>query len=92
VRRIETVRGPASALYGSDALGGIVACTLKDPRDYLGPDASTFVSGRVGYSGADRSFSETLTGAARADNVEALLLYTRRDGHGVRPNGSLRTC
>jgi hemoglobin/transferrin/lactoferrin receptor protein len=90
VRRIEIVRGPASALYGSDALGGVVAYTLKDPRDYLGANANTFISGRLGYSGADRSYTGTLTGAARAGNVETLLLYTHRNGHEVRPNGSLR--
>lgn len=91
VRRIEIVRGPASALYGSDALGGVVAYILKDPADYLAASGrDSFVSGRLGYSGADRSFTETITTAARAGNVEAMLLYTRRDGHELRPNGSLR--
>ncbi|NOG70869.1 TonB-dependent siderophore receptor [Roseicella sp. DB1501] len=47
VKRIEILRGPASALYGSDALGGVVAYTLKDPRDYLAEtNANTFLSGR----------------------------------------------
>jgi len=91
VRRIEIVRGPASALYGSDAIGGVVAYILKDPSDYLaGREGNTYFSTRFGYNGADNSYSETLTGAARADNVEALLLYTRRDGREVRPHGSLR--
>ena len=91
VKRIEILRGPASALYGSDALGGVVAYTLKDPRDYLAEtNANTFLSGRFGYNGADRSVTSTLTGAARAGNVEALLLYTRRDGHELTPNGSLK--
>ncbi|PZW46512.1 hemoglobin/transferrin/lactoferrin receptor protein [Humitalea rosea] len=90
VRRIEIVRGPASALYGSDAIGGVVAYILKDPADYLaGRDSNTYFSTRFGYNGADNSFTETLTGAMRADNIDAMLLYTRRDGHEVRPNGNL---
>ena len=35
VKRVEIIRGPASALYGSDAIGGVVAYTTKDPGDYL---------------------------------------------------------
>jgi len=90
VRRLEIVRGPASALYGSDALGGVVSYFLKDPADYLaGSGRDVYFSLRGGYSGADTSFSETVTGAARAGNVEAMLLYTRRDGHELGNNGSI---
>lgn len=87
IRRIEIVRGPASALYGSDALGGVVNFITKDPGDYLTPDRNTFFSGRFGYSGADRSFSESLLGVARAGDLDVMALYTRRDGHELKPNG-----
>ena len=90
VRRMEIVRGPASALYGSDAIGGVVNFITKDPGDYLAPGRSTYFSGRFGYSGADNSFTESVLGAARAGNVEAMLLYTRRDGNEVQPNSSMR--
>jgi hemoglobin/transferrin/lactoferrin receptor protein len=89
VKRIEIVRGPASALYGSDALGGVVAYVTKDPSDYLdltGKDV--YGSIKTAFNGADTSFSETLTGAARAGKVQALLLYTRRDGQEVDPGGN----
>ena len=35
VRRIEILKGPASATYGSAAIGGIVAMTTFDPADLL---------------------------------------------------------
>ena len=35
MKRVEIIRGPASALYGSDALGGVVSYVTKDPADYL---------------------------------------------------------
>lgn len=89
VRRVEILRGPASALYGSDALGGVVSYFLKDPSDYLEPGRNSFFSGRFGYNGADQSLSQTVTGAARAGNVEALLSYTHREGHEIRPNGNV---
>ena len=41
VKQVEIVRGPASALYGSDALGGVVAYTTKDPTDFSSPAART---------------------------------------------------
>lgn len=35
LKRIEILRGPASALYGSDGLTGAVNFITKDPRDLL---------------------------------------------------------
>lgn len=38
IRRIEVLRGPASSLYGSKAIGGVVAVSTLDPGDLaLGP-------------------------------------------------------
>jgi len=37
------------------------------------------------YSGANQQFSVTFTGAVRAENVEFLGIYTRRDGHEFQP-------
>ncbi len=88
VRRLEIVRGPASALYGSDAIGGVVNYITKDPGDYLAPGRNTAALGRFGYSGADRSFSESVLGAARVGDVDMMLQYTRRDGHELRPRSN----
>jgi hemoglobin/transferrin/lactoferrin receptor protein len=91
VRRVEIVRGPASALYGSDALGGVVNYILKDPGDYLdGTGRDIYASGKLGYSGADRSVYLTTTAAVRTGRTDLLLLYTRRDGHETDANGRIR--
>jgi hemoglobin/transferrin/lactoferrin receptor protein len=89
VRRLEIIRGPASALFGSDAIGGVVNYITKDPGDYLNADRTSYFSGRFGYSGADRSFSESVLGAVRAGNVDFMALYTRRDGQELTPNGRI---
>ncbi|MEX0839561.1 MAG: TonB-dependent receptor plug domain-containing protein, partial [Parvibaculum sp.] len=89
MKRVEIVRGPASALYGSDGIGGVVAYVTKDPADYLdlvGKD--WYASLKGGYASVDESFTESATGAMRAGNVEMLGLYTRRDGHEVEPNSN----
>lgn len=46
VERIEVVRGPASVLYGSDAMGGVLNIITEQPR--LGADRLT-VHGGAGY-------------------------------------------
>jgi hemoglobin/transferrin/lactoferrin receptor protein len=52
--RVEILRGPASTLFGSDALGGVVALISRDPEEYLdGRRAAAWVS--TSYSGADRA-------------------------------------
>lgn len=90
VKRVEIIRGPASALYGSDAIGGVVAYVTKDPADYLalvGKDRYGSVKG--GFDTADRSVYTTLTGANRVGAFDSMILVTRRFGHEIKPNGTL---
>jgi outer membrane receptor protein involved in Fe transport len=44
--RVEVVRGPASVLYGTDAIGGAVNLITRQPRQSV---AGTSVRGSVGY-------------------------------------------
>ncbi len=89
LRQVEIVRSPASALYGSDAIGGVVAYTTRDPGDYLHGERDVYISGKAGYGGADSSWQQTILGAARQGPLEVLLQYTHRTGHELDANGSL---
>jgi len=40
IQRLEVLHGPASALYGSAAIGGVVAVRTTDPADLLGRGSS----------------------------------------------------
>ncbi len=84
--RAEIARGPISALYGSDALGGVVAFTTKGPEDYVGADRRRHVEVKAGHSGADDSLVGAVTAAAGGDRLSGLLHYTERQGH-ERDNG-----
>jgi len=81
ISRIEVLRGPGSALYGSDALAGVMAMTTLDPEDLLvkGAPAGGFAEGNAAE--VDHSFSGTLAGAARAGSFEFLLAGSRGKGH-----------
>lgn len=87
LKQVEIIRGPSSALFGSDAIGGVVSYVTKDPSDYLiKPDKNWYLSGKIGYDSSDLSKQQTLTGAFRQGDWEGLLLYTHRRGHELRPN------
>ena len=86
--RAEIARGPISSLYGSDALGGVVALKTKQPGDYLDGNQPFSAAFKGGYSGADDSFVGTLTLAGRAGRLAGLVLYTRRSGHDTDNTGS----
>ena len=89
LERLEIARGPISSLYGSDALGGVVAFTTKAPRDRLAEGRALAATLKGGHSGADSSSLGTVTLAGEAGSVSGLLLYTRRTGKETDNGGSL---
>ena len=90
LKRVEIVRGPSSALYGSDAIGGVVAFFTKDPGDYLAEVGMDWFAGlKAGFDSADQGFAETVTLAGRSGPTEALLLFTRRDAEELDNEGAI---
>ncbi|MGE0151562.1 MAG: TonB-dependent hemoglobin/transferrin/lactoferrin family receptor [Reyranellaceae bacterium] len=83
MKKVEIVRGPASVLWGSDALGGVVAFTTKDPEDYLAPGKNFGFQYDQTWNSLDNAFTEKATAAARHGIVDVMLSYTRRDAEEV---------
>jgi hemoglobin/transferrin/lactoferrin receptor protein len=89
LQSVEIVRGPASALYGSDGLAGVVSFITRDPSDFLRGDESFAARGRVSYASADDSIAYNATVAGRfSDTFSGLLAYTRRDAHETENQGA----
>ncbi len=84
LKAVEIVKGSASTLYGSDALGGVVAFATKDPRDFLKDGKNLGGQAKFTYSSADKTFSEHAAIAGRSADLEALVAYTRRDGQELQ--------
>jgi hemoglobin/transferrin/lactoferrin receptor protein len=80
VERVEVLRGPASSLYGSDAIGGVVAMTTLRPGSLLDGAADTSARVESGYASKDNGWHASLTGAARLGGANVLLGYVRREG------------
>ncbi len=82
LKSVEIVKGAASSLRGSDAIGGIVAFETKDPADILkGRDFGGYA--KFNYSSSDNTFSESVAVANKMGDLESLVAYTRRDGEEI---------
>lgn len=89
VRSVEILRGPASALYGSDGLAGAVSFQTSDPADLLTGGTNVAAMLRGAYDGSNEELSETALLAGRAGRLSALVTYTRRDGHELGNRGEV---
>ncbi len=87
VKRVEILRGPASVLYGSNAIGGAVSYFTLDPDDIIKPGADVGARLKTGYSSADRSWLKSGTVAGRAGDFDGLLHLSQRDGHETESYG-----
>jgi len=82
IKRLEILYGPASTLYGSDAIGGVMAITTWDPGDLLAfGDDNSWYSLRGGYQGVNSSVVGSGIAAWGNDNHGILFAATWRDGH-----------
>ena len=88
VKQVEILRGPASALYGSDGLAGAVSFVTSDPVDIIaGADVGGFVTSL--YSSADNEFAQTAALAGQTGNLSAMVAYTRRDFSELENQGTV---
>ncbi|VEG95968.1 hemin receptor [Aeromonas encheleia] len=80
VKQIEVAKGAGSSLHGSDAIGGTIVISTKQPEDYLqGQDA--YLSGKILQDGSSDKQKLSATGAARVLDSEHLLRLSGWQGH-----------
>ena len=88
LKQVDIVKGPYSALYGSDALGGVVNMVTLSPSDFVDAGKRGHFGLKHGYRSRDRSHGVTATVAGFHENAEGLLMLTRRQGHETENMGS----
>jgi len=88
LKSAEIVRSAGSALYGSDALGGVVSLFTKDPADYLGSRAF-HSAGKIGFDGrADETNLNGVVAGGRG-RVTASLFASHASGHEASNHGDI---
>jgi hemoglobin/transferrin/lactoferrin receptor protein len=87
VKRVEILRGPASVLYGSNAIGGAVSYFTLDPDDIIKPGANTGARLKSGYHSADHSWLTSASVAGRRGPFDALLHASQRSGRETASHG-----
>ena len=75
IKQIEVLKGPASVLYGTDAIGGVVQLVSKTPEK-----TGTFVTGEIG----EHSTYKSVIGADLAENG----IYAQIRGQRLESDGT----
>lgn len=85
LRQVEVLRGPASALWGSGAIGGVVALQTVDAQDLLRPGQALGAYGKLGYQDGDGQWLTSASVYGVADEqLDYLLNLSYRDAGDVR--------
>jgi hemoglobin/transferrin/lactoferrin receptor protein len=78
LRQVEVLRGGASTLFGSGALGGVVFLDTKRAEDFLAPGQTVGGEVRFGFNSQGRETLGSLALAGRFGAVDALVFGTLR--------------
>ncbi|MBC6555187.1 TonB-dependent hemoglobin/transferrin/lactoferrin family receptor [Citrobacter braakii] len=84
IKRIEVVRGPSALLYGSGALGGVIAYDTADAKDLLeaGKNSGYRLFGTAATG--DHSLGMGASAFGHTDTLDGLLAWSSRDRGDLR--------
>ena len=89
LKRVEVVRGPTSSLYGSDALGGIVSFTTRDPSDYLADGEDAYFGFKLGVETDWNGLFGGATAAFGGERWSGLVAVSHRQGQETENQGAV---
>ncbi len=90
LKSAEVMRSAGSALYGSDAMGGVVSFFTKDPADYL-RNRQFHVGGKALFDGRSNDASGNVVIAGGRQRVQASLFVSYANGHEPHNRGTVRS-
>lgn len=89
LKQVEVLRGPGSALYGSDALGGVVSFRTKDPEDYLRDGKRSHAGVKFGAEGDWNGLFGGATLAGSGERWSWLVVAGHRQGEAQENRGDV---
>ena len=82
---VEILKGPASALYGADALGGLVSYRTIKPKDLLKNDKKNAIEIPFNYDSSNNGLTESIKIATKlSDKTSLALVYTKEDAEETK--------
>ncbi|MBK1630445.1 TonB-dependent receptor [Thiohalocapsa halophila] len=85
LRRVEVIRGPASALWGSGAIGGVIALETVDAADLLAPGQDFGGRVKTGYQDVNGQWMGAAAAYGRIDErFDWLVDLTYREAGDIR--------
>lgn len=84
LKTVEVIKGPASTLYGSGAVGGVVSFETKSASDFLEGDEKFGAALQASYHSANTKRSIFLTTYGRAEFGDALFSVSFDEANSLR--------
>ena len=78
LKQVEILRGGASAMLGSGALGGVISLETKDASDILKPGETWGSEVNVGFNSQGSEALRAVTGAFQKGDVSMLAFFSQR--------------
>ena len=76
LKRVEILKGPSSALYGSDGLAGVVSYITKDPSD-LAVEGAPYLAATTQYGSASNRTKVGVLAAVTGEKLDGLLQVSK---------------
>jgi hemoglobin/transferrin/lactoferrin receptor protein len=84
LKEVEVLRGPASSLYGSGGMGGLIEFRTIDAADMLAPDEVAGATVSTGYQTVNRETVGTFTGYTQpVEGLDIVGSFTKRDSGSI---------
>lgn len=87
INRAEVLRGPASSLYGSGGIGGVMSFNTYSARDLLEPGRQVGGGARLSHNDADKSTRLSARLYGGNDMVDGLIALGSHDWNKIRQGG-----
>ncbi|MYK91573.1 MAG: TonB-dependent hemoglobin/transferrin/lactoferrin family receptor, partial [Synechococcus sp. SB0669_bin_8] len=91
LKQVEVLRGGASAMFGSGALGGVISLETKDTSDILKPGETWGSQVNVGFNSQGSQTLRAVTAAFAQENLDMVAFFSQRlmpidpeDGNNVK--------
>ena len=91
IKQVEIVRGPSALLYGSGAMGGVIAWETVDAKDLLKPDQNLGFRVFSTAASGDHSFGIGGSTFGKTDNFDGLFSFVSKDVGNIRLGGGDKT-